>query len=175
MSSVSHVIGFCAVLFSIWGLPKLLPSPKHRFNRRKARLELNQIRQLTSIPEIYYHVRSVDPFVFEELILLALKDAGHKVRHNTRYTGDGGIDGRCKIRGKRFLIQVKRYRGYVDPQHIASFDRICSVQKCRGLFVHTGKTGKASRSKIYKNINIISGHAMLKLLLHGFLESDLLN
>ena len=171
MEIVLIVVCFICIAFCIWFLPSLFPNRKHRLNRKIAQITLNKIRQANSVPEIYYCLRSTDPFVFEEMILLAVKHAGHQVKHNKRYTGDGGIDGRCKINGKKYLIQAKRYRSYVNPNHIDDFDKLCSSNNSRGLFVHTGKTGKKALTKHYASLSILSGRKMLDLLIKGKLNS----
>lgn len=171
MNVVLIVACFFSIAFCIWILPSLFPNRKHRQNRRIAQITLNKIRQANSAPEVYYCLRSTDPFVFEEMILLALKHAGHQVKHNKRYTGDGGIDGRCKINGKKYLIQAKRYRSYVNPKHIDDFDSLCTSNNSRGLFVHTGKTGNKSLKKQYNSLTILSGQRMLDLLIEGKLSS----
>jgi restriction system protein len=77
-----------------------------------------------------------------------------------KYTGDGGIDGRCKINGVDYLIQAKRYKA-----HIQEFAQICNKRQKKGLFVHTGKTGKKSKSVIQNsNLTLISGNRLLDLL-----------
>nr|WP_306670548.1 restriction endonuclease [Acidithiobacillus ferrooxidans] len=40
------------------------------------------------------YLRKIDPLVFEELVLDAFQKEGWLVQRSTRYSGDGGIDGR---------------------------------------------------------------------------------
>lgn len=69
---------------------------------------------------------------------------------NKRYTGDGGIDGRCNINGSDYLIQSKRYKSHINP-----------------AFVHTGKTGAKSKQIAQdENLEMISGQRLLNLLLN---------
>lgn len=111
-------------------------------------------------------VRRVDPFVFEEMILTALKRRGLKIRRNRRYTGDGGVDGRFWIDGSPFLIQAKRYRGKVDGRQVGPFSKVCARHGAQGILVHTGKTDPWARRLERENddIEIVSGDAMLALL-----------
>lgn len=97
-------------------------------------------------------------FVFEELILNALKARGHGIRRNTKHVHDGGIDGFFKLNGQWFAIQAKRYaagnyihRGDVDEfvyrlNTLAKPKRLFSCRKepkiAGGIFVYTGKRGK---------------------------------
>lgn len=110
-------------------------------------------------------LRKVNPFVFEEMVLSAIKKQGHQITRNKRYTGDGGIDGRCVINGVPYLIQAKRYSTHINPAHVQDFARICQRRKTKGLFVHTGKTGAKSRNLARDHkIEMISGQRLLNLL-----------
>ena len=66
------------------------------------------------------------------------------MKRNKRYSGDGGIDGRASKDGEEYLVQSKRYRGYISRQHVEDFSRVCTRERLKGFFVHTGKTGDAS-------------------------------
>ncbi len=113
----------------------------------RARLQLFRFRRISSAEKQFYFLRSVDPFVFEEMILTALKDLGHKIKRNKRYTGDGGIDGRAEIHSMPVFIQAKRYKAHINHVHVAEFRNKCSRNRVKGIFIHTGKTGKQSWNK----------------------------
>ncbi len=128
-----------------------------------------QLKRLKGKPADHQitHLRQVDPFVFEEMILTAIKKQGHSITRNKRYTGDGGIDGQCTINGVDYLIQAKRYTNHINPAHVIEFAGICKRRNKKGLFVHTGKTGAKSK-QIAQNtkIEMISGQRLLNLLLN---------
>lgn len=111
-------------------------------------------------------LRNINPFVFEEMILETFEQRGYKVRRNTRYTGDGGIDGRVWLDGDLFLIQAKRYAGHISAAHVREFCSMVDAKGCKGFFIHTGKTGGASRHLVdgQANVWIISGGRLLELL-----------
>lgn len=115
----------------------------------------------------YLRSKSVDPFVFEEAILTALKRRKVNILRNERYTGDGGVDGKAWVNGKLVLIQAKLYSGHISAQHVKDFVGLCDKQKSFGLFVHTGRTGALSREVVMsnRNIDIVSGKRVLDLLL----------
>jgi restriction endonuclease Mrr len=69
----------------------------------------------------YARLRAMDPLAFEELLLEAFERRGHRVIRNRRYTGDGGVDGEVIIDGQRWLIQAKRYRDAIKPEHVREF------------------------------------------------------
>jgi restriction system protein len=140
---------------------------KHKRNIRKANRCIKKLKSMNNNRSVFGYLRKVDPFVFEEIILSALKENGHKIKRNRRYTGDEGIDGRVTIKGDKFLIQAKRYSGHINLQHVREFILICEKQGRKGLFVHTGKTGKASwaTSLSSRKLDIVSGDRLVGLLL----------
>lgn len=101
------------------------------------------------------YLRNINPFVFEELILIVLKEQGFSTIPNKKYTGDGGVDGQVYIYGKLWAIQAKRYSSHVKKAHIEEFARLIDRKGFSGgLFVHTGRTGKDIRNS-YRNGNLI--------------------
>ena len=110
----------------------------------------------------------VNPFVFEKMILIALKQRGYKIKRNKRYLGDGGIDGQTIIEGYCHLIQAKRYANHINPAHVQSFVRLCQRRGKRELFVHTGKTGQKNECIArFSEIEIIVGERLLNMLNNG--------
>ena len=114
---------------------------------------------------IFSYLRKISPYIFEEMVLTALQNKGHTITRSKFYSGDGGIDGQCKINGELYLIQSKRYKGHINRKHVLAFDRLCHSKDVFGLFIHTGKTGAKSHAKHFYNIDMISGDRLLKLLL----------
>lgn len=140
---------------------------KHRRNIRKADRYIKKLKLINNEKIVFGYLRKVDPFVFEEIILTALKLQGHRVKRNSKYTGDGGIDGRVFIKGERYLVQAKRYKGHINLQHVKDFIRICEKDKSKGLFIHTGRTGKESHSVGTNSdvLDIVSGNRLLHIVL----------
>ncbi|HBB0206568.1 TPA: restriction endonuclease [Escherichia coli] len=98
---------------------------------------------------------------------------GMTVIHNPCYSGDGGLDGQVVINGERWLIQAKRYGRTIRPAHIDAFGELLRREGCRGFFIHTGRTGAASRARLtlWPDIELVSGQRLLKLL-NGTLLTD---
>ncbi|SES14647.1 restriction endonuclease [Sphingobium sp. YR768] len=145
---------------------------KHRWRRRQARAMAAQLRgrDRAQPPQLLYaRLRAMDPLAFEELLLESFERSGHKVVRNRRYTGDGGVDGQVVIDGAVWLIQAKRYADTIRPEHVAAFEALCRTKGCRGLFIHTGRTGPQSRAAAAHGgtVEIISGRALLALLTDG--------
>jgi restriction system protein len=138
---------------------------RHRKNIKKAKKLLQMFRSWQgrhTAPKILVYLRKIDPFVFEEVVLTALKDQGAKITRNARYTADGGVDGRFRLNGTVWLVQAKRYCGAINAQHIIDFARVCNGSK--GLFVHTGRTGKKSKSVTPHNLFVVSGKRLVDLI-----------
>ena len=147
------------ICFSVWW-----GKQRHLLSKLEAYQELRKIKKMPPDYQMTY-LRQVDPFVFEEMILTAIKRKGLRIERNKRYTGDGGIDGKCYVNGQLYLIQAKRYSGHINPAHVIEFAGVCKRHNSKGFFVHTGKTGRKSKS-VFNNTNIelISGDRLLKLL-----------
>lgn len=142
---------------------------RHRWRRRQARVMIDQLQGRhygQPFHLIYARLRAMDPLAFEELLLECLERRGHAVTRNRRYTGDGGIDGRVAIGGETLLIQAKRSASAIRPEHVAEFVTLCRAKRCRGLFIHTGRTGPQSRRHVGEDtaVLIVSGADLISLL-----------
>lgn len=139
---------------------------RHRSFRKKARRVARTLAKGEGTPAgNMAYLRKINPFVFEELVLDGFQAKGYSVKRNRRYTGDGGVDGRVYLDGKEFLVQCKRYRGYIKNSDVEAFAGLCAEKGAEGFFVHTGKTGQGSRSAArIGNIYIISGDSLLNLI-----------
>lgn len=139
---------------------------RHRRYRQCAARVLQKLPELDSDGQRLCYLRKINPFVFEELLLLAFERQGYRVRRNARYSGDGGLDGQVWIAGTPYLIQAKRYSRAINPQHVADFVRLLRQRNQAGLFIHTGRTGSKSRETVrtYPQLTLISGQKLLVLL-----------
>ncbi|WP_193061062.1 restriction endonuclease [Halomonas sp. 3A7M] len=147
---------------------KLLAPKKRRWRQKTAKRVLIRLQALDSTPQKIAYLRNparVDPFVFEELILEAFERRGCRVKRNERYTGDGGIDGKFWINKQLYLVQAKRYSGHINAAHVREFVALIEQHRCKGIFVHTGRTGKMAReiAKQHPDVTIISGERLIQL------------
>ena len=126
---------------------------------------LERIKTLPGFPQKISYLRKIDPFVFEELLLHAFEDAGFEISRNAKYTGDGGIDGRFCVDGRKFLIQAKRYSSWVSTAHIHQLDALAKKDGSLAVFCHTGKTRKQTLDtyKAHERVMIISGERLVSL------------
>lgn len=140
--------------------------PEHIKNIKESKKALGSIRRITNNQKRMEIMRDMHPNVFEELILTALKSPFRKVRRNTRYTGDGGIDGQARINGQWHFIQAKRYTNHISASHVDEFIRLCKSEGKPGLFIHTGVTGEKSRELISQSsdCHMISGQALCTMI-----------
>lgn len=82
------------------------------------------------------YLRKINPYVFEELLLLALERQGLTVVRNASYSGDGGTDGQVIIDDECWLIRAKRYSRAITPTHIRDFDQLLEQRTCCGFHSH---------------------------------------
>jgi restriction system protein len=138
---------------------------RHAFNIRIANKHLKRLAKIEEPGGQFGFLRAVNVYIFEEMILTALKRNGHSVKRNKRYSGDGGIDGKAKILGQNVFIQAKRYKGHVVARDVEAFSNLCHKASVKGLFVHTGRTGKLAKQLQSEHVDIVSGERLLMLLL----------
>jgi restriction system protein len=166
----------CAVIFLVMSLVSygwlLLPRENSARVRRHRRYQINAERVLARLKTLdgdgqrLTYLRKISPYVLEELLLTAFERQGHKVTRSPSYSGDGGIDGQVLIDDRTWLIQAKRYRNSISPQHVAAFIYLLESSNQPGFFIHTGRTGPKSRalSRDCPLLHIISGQQLLDLL-----------
>lgn len=138
---------------------------RHRRYQRQAHRILARLPQLAGDGQRLNYLRKVNPYVFEELLLTAFERRGYRIKRNRRYSGDGGLDGQVWMGSQRYLIQAKRYARTITPAHVAAFGALVRRERCRGLFIHTGRTGLKSREAQNASpcIEFISGQRLLDL------------
>ncbi|MCX3082641.1 restriction endonuclease [Klebsiella michiganensis] len=140
--------------------------------RRHRRYQATATRVLARLPLLggdgqrLAYLRKINPYVFEELLLLAFERQGYAVIRNTSYSGDGGLDGQVIIEGKTYFIQAKRYGRTISPSHITSFGAMLRHHHCDGFFIHTGRTGQLSLVMLqnHPHVHLVSGRKLLALL-----------
>jgi restriction system protein len=145
-----------------------LQCKKHQQNIRRAELVLEQLRDgEVQLPKAITILRKMNPYAFEELLLTCCQEQGWKIERNFKYSNDGGLDGRVTIAGRLYLIQAKRYHGYINPKHIRDFYQVIQGEKAKGgFFIHTGKTGELSKGVLREyQISLLSGQRLVDFVL----------
>jgi restriction system protein len=146
---------------------------KYRSHQRKAGQAQQVLAKLATFKgngdaaRILGYLRKIDPYVFEELVLLMLEQQGIVVIRNESYSGDGGLDGAFVHQGCRYLLQAKRYKGAVSAAHVKDFAALITQHQAQGgVFIHTGKTPK----DVYRalgaasKITLVSGQKLVDLI-----------
>lgn len=135
-------------------------------------------------------LQSLNPYVFEEVILSVVEDNGIMIRRNLSYSGDGGLDGQFLHAGHRVLIQCKRYGNHINREHMREF--VGHVKRVRfaykkspwrwlqeplglgrpapvwGLFAHTGKMSEETAALARNHgVQIIDGVRLLRFITLG--------
>lgn len=164
---------FFGIAFGIsnrWRVREKASTRRHRRYRASAERVLTKLQTLAGDGPRLAYLRRVNPYVFEELLLLAFERYGLQVIRNAAYSGDGGMDGQVFIHGQRWLIQAKRYKNAISPHHVSAFSKLLTKHQCNGFFIHTGRTGdkswKYASGWCHGNtaLFIISGQRLLTLL-----------
>nr|WP_249665009.1 restriction endonuclease [Pectobacterium carotovorum] len=140
---------------------------KHYQKKITADMVIRKISEIEHPGRKIAYLRKIDPYAFEELILTLLQRRGFVIARNTKYSGDGGIDGRFKHEGKVWFVQAKRYSHRIKIEHVKNFHTLLKDNNCNGIFVHTGTTPLSVRryegTLSNNRLEIISGNRLLAL------------
>lgn len=139
---------------------------KHRNNIRKSKIIRKKCIEIApqGYGKVINYLRKIDPYVFEELILSIIEESDILIFRNKSYSGDGGIDGIFKFKGRKAVIQCKRYGNYIKKRDVEELlQQIVNKKYILGLFVHTGKTGEQNKLLAIHNpkLIIISGSLLV--------------
>ncbi len=119
-------------------------------------------------------LHSMDPFAFERLSQLLLRECGFSQVTVTKKTGDGGIDGRGKllingIFSFNVAFQCKRFKGSVGAVEIRNFRGSLTTDREKGIFITTGSFTKAARDEASiagkQQIDLIDGEEFINKLI----------
>ncbi|PKY09669.1 hypothetical protein B1757_13785 [Acidithiobacillus marinus] len=163
MWSMTHLKTLVVRALTIRGNQKAAHKAGHKHRITQGKKSIKKISDITgndtqaTFARRLAYLRSIDPLVFEELVLEAFQRDRYPIRRNQRYTGDGGLDGQVYMDEGWWAIQCKRYRGAVNKAHIEQFRVDAQREGCvGGIFVHTGKTPKNGKH-LAQGVTIISG------------------
>ena len=117
---------------------------------------------------------SMNPYAFERLSMLLLRECGFSQVSVTRKSGDGGIDGTGKLRingifSFHVAFQCKRIVGSVSAGDIRDFRGSLTTDIEKGVFITTGTFTKAAREEASKSgkqqIDLIDGEELINMLI----------
>lgn len=97
-------------------------------------------------------LHNMNPYAFERLAMLLLRECGFSQVRVTKKSGDGGIDGIGKLRingifSFNVAFQCKRYTGSVSAGDIRNFRGSLTTDIEKGIFITTGTFTHAAREE----------------------------
>lgn len=97
-------------------------------------------------------LHNMNPYAFERLAMLLLRECGFSQVRVTKKSGDGGIDGTGKLRingifSFNVAFQCKRYAGSVSAGDIRDFRGSLTTDIEKGIFITTGTFTRAAREE----------------------------
>lgn len=151
-------------------------------NETTAPAEDNPMDESVQIPEelepwrveLAEMLHSMNPYAFERLSMLLLRECGFSQVSVTRKSGDGGIDGTGKLRingifSFHVAFQCKRFVGSVSAGDIRDFRGSLTTDIEKGVFITTGTFTKAAREEASKSgkqqIDLIDGEEFINMLI----------
>lgn len=102
--------------------------------------------------ELYGILKAMDPYAFERLSMLLLRECGFTQVSVTKKSNDGGIDGSGKLRingifSFKVAFQCKRYSGSVSAGDIRDFRGSLTADAEKGVFITTGTFTQSARKE----------------------------
>lgn len=159
---------FCIVTAAMFVLERMTrPKGRHARYIKRAWRVYRKIQKHEMVDgQLIVYLRRINPYVFEELVLIAFSKKGYSIKRNTSYSGDGGVDGQMHKDGKEYYVQCKRYASYIQMNHVQEFAYKCHRDGRAGFFVHTGRTGPLLKRnpQSYGDVEIISGQRLIALM-----------
>lgn len=127
--------------------------------------------------ELAETLHNMDPFAFERLSMLLLRECGFTQVTVTKKSGDGGIDGTGKLRingifSFNVAFQCKRFKGSVSAGDIRDFRGSLTTDIEKGVLITTGSFTKAAREEASnagkQQIDLMDGEEFIsKLIEYG--------
>jgi restriction system protein len=121
--------------------------------------------------ELLEKIKKIDPYYFEKVILILLKQMGYGDFVETPKSGDGGIDGiinEDKLGLDKIYIQAKRYgENKVREKDIRNFIGAMSGDTNKGVFVTTSNFDNGAHQKAHDahhTIILIDGKKLVDLM-----------
>lgn len=124
--------------------------------------------------ELKERLETIDPYYFQEVILVLFKKMGYGDFESTPKSGDGGIDGiinQDQLGIERIYIQAKRYKegNKVREPEIRNFIGAMSGDVRKGIFVTTATFDDQAITKALSDRNhtliLIDGNKLVELMI----------
>lgn len=158
---------FIAVIaFGLWLFSHVKVKHKETLSKAKKHHKIALQINCPAKKIAYLKTFNNQPFVFEEMVLLALKSKGFVIKRNEKYTGDGGVDGMAYRNQFSYIIQCKCYgkNQVIKTADVNALHELCTGENDRGLFIHTAKTPMSTlKTSRTSKVKIISGKRLVEL------------
>lgn len=124
--------------------------------------------------ELAETLHNMNPYAFERLSMLLLRECGFSQVSVTKKSGDGGIDGTGKLRingifSFNVAFQCKRFIGSVSAGDIRDFRGSLTTDIEKGVMITTGTFTKAAREEASnagkQQIDLIDGEEFINKLI----------
>ena len=119
-------------------------------------------------------LHNMNPYAFERLAMLLLRECVFSQVRVTKKSGDGGIDGTGKLRingifSFNVAFQCKRYTGSVSAGDIRDFRGSLTTDIEKGVFITTGTFTRAAREEAsnagIQQIDLVDGEEFIDKLI----------
>jgi hypothetical protein len=148
---------------------RLEAESRRRETERRAEEYRAWVRRIR-LPE---YLRTVHPREFEQIACRLFEKMGYDVEL-TKYTGDGGVDGRLRKDGQLSLLQCKRTQGSVgEPVLRDLFGAMAHEQALSAFIVTTGSVSSQARQwAVGKPIRVVELPELQQLVRAHLTEDD---
>ena len=152
---------------------QIYAAPTRKFAIQEGRRILNKLNKQPpaagdEVKVIFPILKQLNPFVFEEVLLIACQRWKYHTIRTEKQTKDNGIDGAFSYGGYFYVLQAKLYSGEPQPKHLELFaNTIGWHQAARGFFCHTGRATAEFNDTAarFPKIEVVSGRKLTDFLL----------
>ena len=119
-------------------------------------------------------LQNMDPYAFERLSQLILRQCGFSQVEVTKKSGDGGIDGYGKLKINEIItinvaFQCKRYKSMVSAGEIRDFRGSLTTNMEKGIFITTSGFTKAAKEEAVNpgktQIDLLDGDELIDIII----------
>ena len=119
-------------------------------------------------------LQNMDPYAFERLSQLILRQCGFSQVEVTKKSGDGGIDGYGKLKINEIItinvaFQCKRYKSMVGAGEIRDFRGSLTTNMEKGIFITTSGFTKAAKEEAANpgktQIDLLDGDELIDIII----------
>lgn len=166
-------VNLFTLLRSIW---IRYTKPRHKRYYKQAKNVLKKLSTIEHPGAKLNYLKKINPYVFEELVLLLFAKNGFAIWISKSYSADGGFDGKVFHPKIGWCpIQSKCYTQRIASSHVKEFANQCKKYPI-GFFVHTARSSDQLRLFVQKQpCAFISGSVLIDSISANETDKFLLN